>query len=276
MVSAVALAGTYSLVLNRIADRTQIGLANLFDQLDIGSPIAADLFHDNARPIVEASATAAVETTTGYIASLGAEPAPISELVIADAAARCYDPFDRLARNLANGMGWDEAVAGARSVAEALGDDTVFRTARNTMAQTAPTGYGWKRRLSTGCCQWCMKLSSVEFDGPGEATFGHAHCRCVAVPSDGIGDHNATVRDAAGFDPQAENLYDQRKARRSLRDQAKTARKRSEQARLEQTIEPDPARRERLSIREQEWETRAEAADERLRILETGTHQLAA
>ena len=37
----------------------------------------------------------------------------------------------------------------------------------------------------------------------------------------------------------------------------------SEQARLDQITEQDPARRERHSIREQEWETRAERAAER-------------
>ncbi len=273
MVSAVALAGAYTAQLGRLADETERRLAILFDSLDTYDN--GDLFRDQARPVVSAAAQATIDVTGGYLDASGFTPAAPSELIVADAAARCYDPFDRLARNLSKGMEFAEALTGARSQATALGDDAVHRTARNAMAQMGPSGT-WMRRLAAGCCQWCMKLSSVEFNGPGEATFGHSHCRCVAVPTGAVAGHNGSIRDAEGFDAAAEDLFDKRKARRSLADQAKNARRRSEQARLEQITEPDPARRERLSIREQEWETRAEAAAERLRILETGTHRLAA
>lgn len=274
MVSPAVLAGTYAATLGRLADTTEGLLVVLFDSLD--NYENGDQFHEQAQPIVAAAAQATIDTTSGYLDASGFTPAATSDLIVADAAARCFDPFDRLARNLSNGMGFDEALAGARSQAGAIGDDAVHRTARNSLAQMMGGEGTWMRRLSAGCCQWCMKLSTVEFASPADCTFGHTHCRCIPVPTRNVAGHNATIRDRDGFDAQAEHLYDQRAARRSLRNQVKTAERRSKQARIDQITEPDPARRERLSIREQEWETRAEAAAERLRILETGSHQLAA
>jgi hypothetical protein len=271
MAAGAVLAAAYAETLALLADETTAQTLAVFDAL--GTYGNGDAFHDQARPIVEAAAQATIDTTGGYLDASGFNPTTPSDLIVADAAARCYDPFDRLARNLARGMDFAEALAGARSQVEALGDDSVHRTARSAMAQMAGEG-PFIRRLSSGCCQWCMKLSAVEFRTAGDATFGHAHCRCVPVPTGEVAIHNAAIRGGEGFDARAEHLYDQRDARRSLRKQISTARRRSEQARIEQVTEPDPVRRERLSIREQEWETRAEAAAERLRILETGSHRL--
>ena len=273
MASPAALAQAYTRTLARLADHTQRLLIVQFDGLTTYEN--GDAFHNKARPVVEAAAQATVDTTGAYLEAAGYTPGAASDLVVADAAARCYDPFDRLARNLSNGMSFTDALAGSRSQVAALGDDAVHRTARDSMAQMGPRT-DWMRHLAGGCCSWCMKLSSVVFDYAGQATFGHAHCRCVPVPTGAVADHNAKIRGAEGFDPHAEDLFDQRQARKSLRDQAKNAQKRSKQARIEALTETDPARLERLSIREQEWETRAEAANERLRILETGTHLLTA
>lgn len=275
MVTATRLATTYTATLNLAADRTQAALVALFDSLGTYDETTAWEFHGNARPVVEAAATAALEQTSAYLEAQGVTAA-LPELLVADAAARCFDPFDRLARNLANGKTWPDAIDGARSVAASLGDDAVFRTARDGMAWMAVDMRDWQRRLSTGCCQWCMKLSSVVFDSAGQATFGHAHCRCVPVPVDAIGDHNASVRDSAGFDAKAEALYDQRHAISRIKRSQRTAERNSADAAKQALTEPDPARRERLETRAQEWETRAEVAAERLRIIQTGTHRLAA
>lgn len=272
MPSAAALAGAYAGTLGRLADRTERILLVLFDSLDTYDN--GDLFHEQAQPYVAAAAQATIDTTGGYLDASGFTPSATSDLIVADAAARCFDPFDRLASDLSKGFPWGDALAGARSQAAALADDAVHRTARDAMAQMAPDHRQWYRRLSSGCCQWCMKLSAVEFRSAGDATFGHAHCRCVPIPSGEVAIHNAAIRGGEGFDARAEDLYDQRDARRSLKKQAENAQRRSEQARTEQLTESDPVRRERLSVREQEWETRAEAAAERLRILETGTHLL--
>lgn len=276
MTATVALAGAYTATLNRLADHSQATLERIYTGLGSWDDLAADQFHSLAKPLVTATAQAAMDATAGYLVALGTEPAPPSDLVVADAAARCYDPFDRLGHDLLQGLSWDDAVAGGRSAASALGDDAVFRTARNGLAQMGVDMRNWQRRLSSGCCQWCMKLSHVVFDSAGQATFGHAHCRCVPVPVDAIGDYNAAIRDANGFDPEAERRFDQRHATNNLRKQIRTADRRQAEAQRQLLTEQDPARRDRLETRVQEWETRGEAARERLRIAETGSHRLAA
>lgn len=271
------LATAYTATLDRLTGHLTAALLAIWADLPGYDDTAADQFHGLAVPIVSDFATAAGVATTDYLATVLAFPVqPAPDLFVADAAARCYDPFDRLGRLLSDGTPFDDAVQGARSVVEALGSDTVHRTARSAMgAAQVPLGVRWQRRLASKCCPWCMKLSAVTFDTAGQATFGHANCRCVAVPhDDGIAGHNATIRQAEGFDPEAERLYDKRHARKRLRDSERTARRRSAQAAQEATIEPDPLRRDRLETRAQEWETRAEAAAERLRIMETGTHRL--
>lgn len=274
MPSPALLAAAYTGTLGRLADHTERLLVVLFDSLDTYDN--GDQFHDQAQPIVTAAAQATIDTTAGYLDATGFTPTTTSDLIIGDVAARCYDPFDRLGASLAKQYSLPDAMAGARSQAAALGDDAVHRTARDAMAQMVPGHDIWHRRLSGGCCQWCMKLSAVEFRSAGDAQFGHAHCRCIPIPTGDVAAHNAAIRKGEGFDAHAEDLYDQRDARRSLRKQAKTAQKHSDQAAQEALTEPDPQRRDRLETRAQEWETRAEAAAERLRILETGTHHLAA
>jgi len=270
------LTSAYADTLDLIASRTARLLTGLFDSLPTLDEDAAWAFHAEAKKITEAAALAAIDTTTGYLAASRIPLADVSPLVVADAGTRCFDPFERTWRNLGSGMPWEDAVAGGRAVVEAVADDAVHRTARVGMAQLGANHTRWQRRLSSSCCQWCMKLSSVVFMSAGEATFGHAHCRCVPVPADAIGDHNEQLREAEGFDASAEKLWDQRKARTSLRKQAAHADRRSKAAAREALTEPDPVRRDRLETRAQEWETRSEAAAERLRIMETGTHRLAA
>lgn len=276
MPAPAALAASYATTLDRLTERATASLLAAWAALDRLDDAGADLFHATAVPIVTDFATAAAITTTDYLAtSIGTAPAQVPQLFVADAAARCFDPFDRLGRLLADGTPYDEAVQGAQGVVEALGSDTVYRTARSTMGVLSPPHVKWQRRLASKCCPWCMKLSAVVFDFAGQATFGHAYCRCVPVPlDDAIAGHNASIRDGEGFDAQAERLYDKRHARKRLRDSERTARRRSEQAARDAATEPDLARRDRLETRAQEWETRAEAAAERLRIMETGTHRL--
>lgn len=276
MSNRAAVATAYAATLENLADHAQRSLALLWASLATYDDIGADQFHATATAITTQFATAAANTTSGYLLTItGTPPPPAPQLFVADAAARCFDPFDRLGRLLADGTPYQEAVTSGQAVAEALGSDSVYRTARSTMgAISEGSRVQWQRRLQGKCCPWCMKLSSVVFDSAGQATFGHANCRCLPVPADVIGDHNTAIRDAEGFDPQAEKLYDQRHARKRLRDSAKTATKRSEQAARDALTEPDPLRRDRLETRAQEWETRAEAASERLRIMETGTHRL--
>lgn len=266
----------YAVALARLADRTSTGVLRLWDALP-GLTVADSIdFHDRATPLVRAAATASIELTSAYAATL--TPAPLhapSPLIVDEAAAHLFDPFDRYAR-LADDPA--QAAASARSVASSVGHDTVYRTARQAIAEAVPAGTfpTWVRLVTGKSCPWCMNLSGVEFPTAAAATFGHANCDCVPVPAAAGNPLNDRTRRAAGWDDQAATRYRERHHRTNLRRQARNARRRSADARRELRTEADPARRERLSIREQEWETRAERAEERLRLLDTGSHRLPA
>lgn len=255
----------------RLASRTAAGLLRLWDSLDSWTVEDSLAFHAAARPVVRSSATAALDLTRAYASTLTDQIDAPSELIVDDAVARIWDPFDRGAGRLAAGADWAEAAASAREAARALGQDTVYRTARQSIAEMVNLPGGWVRLVTGRSCNWCMSLSSVTFPTAAAATFGHSHCDCLPVPAGDGHEANARTRASAGWDDQAEARWDARADRRRLAGQERTARRHQEQARVEQLTETDPARLERLSIREQEWETRAERAAERLRFLETGS-----
>lgn len=258
----------YARTLDRIANAARRGLLTFWDALDTYDEASQLLFVEQAAPLLDAAATATVAATDAYMATIGVDPtAGYDATIVADATARAFDPFDRLARNLSNGMPWEDAIVGARSVASDLGNDAVFRTARTSMAVKGATLTDWQRKLRGGCCQWCMKLSSVVFDFAGDATFGHANCRCIPFPVEQVADANAATRADEGFDAKAEALYNQRQAANRQRQSARNARSRAEQARTELATEADPGRRLRLERRAADWDARAEAADLRAGLL---------
>lgn len=270
----MAATDRYAATLARLSARSSTSVTRIWDTLPGYSIEDSLAFHRQAAPVVRATATAALELTTAYAATLTDELTDPSELIIDEAIAHLFDPFDRYARLAAGDTA--QAAAGARSVASSVGHDAVYRTARHAIAEVVPAGTftTWVRLVTGKSCNWCMNLSGVEFSTASAATFGHTKCDCVPVPTTVGAPRNAATRREAGWDDQAATRYRQRHHRTNLRRQASTARKRSEQARREQLTESDPIRRERLSIREQEWETRAERAEERLRLLDTGSHRL--
>jgi len=87
------------------------------------------------------------------------------------------------------------------------------------------------------------------------------NCDCVVVPVSESAAHNERVIGERNFTPEN---YSQRQ---SLQKQVRTAKRRQDEARQAQLSESDPVCLERLSTREQEWETRAEFAQERLQLL---------
>lgn len=273
----------------RVADRYQANLevlarrtsAALLRAWAYASPWDFDgegRFHQVARPIAIGAATAAVGAATAYATLTAPElvtgtPSP---LIVADAGARMFTPFEVVSARLGAGDRWTDAIeAGAKAV-DALGSTVVLRSARSASADLTP-GYGpYVRRLNAKPCNRCISISGVLWPTYAAADFGHTDCKCVPVRAADAGDQNDRVLSAAGFTGDPAQAYEVEQRTASYRRQIRTAKARQEQARRDQLTETDPARRERLSIREQEWETRAEHAAERLRVLETGTHQLAA
>lgn len=239
-----------------------------WDSLDSWEPADSLRWHATVRPMLAGAAEAALDLTATYAAhSLGGAGEP-SPLLAADAAARAFDPFDRLASQLAKGSTLAQAVQSARSAAAAIGADAVARTGRQGIADIAPTGFTtFRRRLNPGACDWCKSLARIEWHSAHEATFGHTHCGCVPMPTSEVGDHNDRMLEQAGWDAQAARDFRVRDQLASLNRQHRTAISRQAQAARDQITEPDPTRRERLSIREQEWETRAERLTERIAAL---------
>jgi len=269
----------YSDTLDGLAGGLRATLLALWDALGAYDDAAINAYREQAAPLMEGAALATVDMTTAYLEQLGIETVEVSPLIAADAAARVHDPWDRLAANLGREMPFDEALAGARSQVDSTATDTVYRSARVGMAQAAPGVTQWRRQLhpeqsKTGCCQWCMKLTTAVFYSAGDAIFGHNRCKCMPQPAGLAVKPNAKARADQGFDANAERLYNKRNARTRLRKSVTTAERRKSEALKELRRERDPQRRDRLETRAQEWETRAEAAAERLRILETGTHIL--
>lgn len=262
--------------LERLSTRNQTKMLRLWAQFAPRGFDGQDEWHDATKPIAEAAAQAAVDLTAAYTTALGHTPEPVSPLVVAEAGARMYDPYDAMAIDLSKGIDYASALLSGGTSVEALSLDVVHQPARASLSYLAPHA-SYVRRLNSTACKWCMRFASTVFPSAVAADFGHPNCKCQPFESGvDVDSHNASVRDAAGFDAQAEERFDHRAQARRLKNQVKTARGRQEQARIDQRTEPDPVRRERLSTREQEWETRAEAAAERLRILNTGTHRLAA
>lgn len=268
--TSVRVADQYVATLAKMSRRSSTGLLRIWDTLTTYTETDADRFHTQALPLVEATALAALKATEAYASTLG-EPAPVSPLIVPDALARLYDPFDRIGSMIANGRSVADAVASGRTMAGSLGTDTVYRTSRQAIAESVKATE-WQRRVSAGSCDWCMKLSRVVWPTAEAAAFGHTKCDCVPLPVAAVGDRNRKIYDAHEFAQTADEKAQHDQAK-SLRKQFDTAKARQEQARQEQLVETDPARLERLSVREQEWETRAERADEQLRILTTGTHR---
>ena len=265
---SAAAAAVYHRRLLAMAASSSRALVATWDSL--GSYEVADSlrWHATTQPMLTGAAEASLDLTATYAThSLGGALTP-SPLIAADAAARAFDPFDRLAAQLARGLTFDQAFQSARRATAALGVDAVTRTGRQGIADITPAGFtAFRRRLNPGACDWCMSLAGVEWDSPHEATFGHDHCGCVPIPVLELGDHNERLLDRAGWDAQAARDFQKRDQLRSLRRQERTAKSRQAQAAADQLTETDPARRERLSIREQEWETRAERLTERIDAL---------
>lgn len=275
---SVATAGRFHDRIEALANTTTARLTRAW----LASTAAADAeaaWFEVARPLVRAAATQAAGLAAAYARASypNSDLGQVSGLIIPDAVARTQDPWGRVWRGLAEQEPWDAATNSAGGVVAAVADDATAGVARDTTADIlAPLRLQWGRRLNAGACKWCMSMASYTWPTAHEASFGHTRCRCTPVPVDDLGDHNDTVTAAAGWDRQAEKAYRKRHQVARLRESEDVAKRRSREAAEQLRTERDPDRRERLSQREQDWETRAERAAEKRRILETGSHRLAA
>lgn len=266
----------------RLADASESALVRLWGSSDDYTPAGSLVWHSDAKLILEASAQASVDATVGYLEyAVDLETRPV-ELVVREAGAHAFDPYDAMAAELKQQRGFVAALKTARTTVAAIANNAVFGAARTQMsaAYFADGRYrlgtfpGFMRRLNAGACKWCMNLADVVFDSAEQANFGHDNCRCFPFPADIVGDWNNRQREIGGWDEGAQRQFHNRNQIKKLEAQQRKALENSRNAAADYVTETDPARRERLSIREQEWETRGELIAERLRILRTGSHQI--
>ena len=173
---AEAAADLFAERIDDLAAETRRRLLAIWDRLAPWDDAALDEFHRIARPLVQASAQVAVELAGTYSAAVFGEASPASPLIAQDAAARLYDPLDRITRLLGSGATTDVATTAARSVVDDLGHDTAWRSARQAIAETSPPGQRWQRRVTGESCRWCLSLASAVFNTAESATFGHTRC----------------------------------------------------------------------------------------------------
>lgn len=257
-------------------------LLRLWDQI-IANGGGEDEWIRAARPIATGAAVTAAGLAAAYaqIAAKAYATGTPSPLIVADAAARIHEPLLVVSQALGEGAAWAEATTTARSAVDGLGSNVVMNTGRQTVAERIPYVKAI-RQLDANACDWCLSLSGVVWPSMDAASFGHTHCHCTPTPIldpkslAAAVDHNDTAKAAAGWDDRKAATYKVRQQISRLRQSEQDAMARSKAAAKAARTETDPARLERLSIREQDWETRAERAAERRRILETGTNQLAA
>lgn len=264
--------------LESVADSVAVRLGRAWALAGVSSDLEGS-WMAAARPMVQASAVRSVALSGAYasLVAPGASLPAVSSLVVPNAVAHTWEPLTVVWRGLGEGLTFAEAHAAAVDSVVSVADEAVMQTGRDAVAdRLAGRRVQWMRQLNAGACKWCLSMAKYRWSAAHEATFGHSRCRCVAVPDDEIGDHNQKVMDDAGWDAQAERQYAKRHQIARLKESELNARRRSQEAAEQLRTETDPLRRERLSMREQDWETRAERAAEKRRILETGSHLIAA
>lgn len=254
----------YADILDQMSVAARRALLEMWDALPNISIARADDWYDIAQPTVGQLAQAALDVTVSMAEQLGLTGTP-SDLIVPDASARLYEPFDRIAHLVKQGKVGGIG-ASARSVAEELAHDTVYRTARQTVASIASDqNTRWVRRATGSSCSWCLTMTQYDYRTAEKASFGHPKCDCIPVPAELIGDHNTNIIAARGLDPSAlnEKKYDDQH-RRQLKQSAATADRRRRQAADELKTETNPGRITRLERRANDWQVRGDRARERI------------
>lgn len=263
--------GEYHDTVIRLAEQTGQAINNLWQQMPDYTVSRSLQWHDAAADILEASAQAAADIAEAFAGDRFDTTANVDryrDAVIRDSRKEAWTPFDVLADRLGKGLDWGVALEQANNAVEALGIDATMQAARRASGWAfAQVGETFVRRLDPKACDWCMSFASVEFYQPEEADFGHDNCKCLPMPKGMVGGANEDAVAESGFDPDE---FRTRKEVRSLEKRRETALKRQQRAAAEQLTETDPDRLERLSIREQEWETAVEVFDEQIRFAREG------
>ncbi len=208
---------------------------------------------------VAGARSATVATTSAFYAHLLEVPPVGVPADLVDSAPNLRDPFTTTWKALGDGHPYDEALLMGRSVVEAVARDFVQSTSRRTgdvFAARSGLTLRWERVAEPGACDWCRDRDGGIYLSAAEGDYGHGRCNCDVVPAEGQARQRESATD------RADRLA--RQQRTQIQGRIRAARARQEAARLGQLTETNPARRERLSQREQQHETAVERLVEQL------------
>lgn len=246
-----------------------------FDQLGAYDEAAAEAFRAALFGATGAAVDATVTQTKGY-AQLLARMSEVemsgtvpTKLVRRANQGRLTDPFNVFGKAMSDGAAFDEAVQRARSTVESLASDFIFGSSRESMAFIAEdSDVRWVRALGPKSCDWCVSLSRVEWDSPGDATFGHDNCSCTPVPaSSGHAINRAELEKAGGGD--ADVTYDVRSQRSNLSAARARANRHRRRWESELATADSPSQRRRIETRIEDYRAQADWADARIEALST-------
>jgi hypothetical protein len=254
------LLNRYRALLAQITAQAELVATSAWDDLHSYNRSDLPTFIAAVAPLLDGTKHAATSTAAAFYAiHLEIDPPSITADDVA-VTARLRDPFTATWRAIRQGRPYLDAIGVGRSAASAVADNFITSTARSTgdvLAERTGLDLRWQRVAEPRACPWCRARDGQTYWSADDADFGHTRCHCNVVPTT---DLSSTPRESATDRANRERLQ----AQARLRAQIRTAEARQEQAAIDQLTEPDPARRERLSQREQEWETRAEQLRERL------------
>ena len=248
------------------ADRAADLLTGRWDRLETYNEDDVSRLAEEGQLVVTAAKAAAVAAAAAYYTSeLKIPPRGVSPSDI-DTAFDWNEPFTAVWHALSESRPYGEAVAAGRSALEAVVRDFTTSTTRRTgdvVAGRSGIAVQWVRVAEPGCCDWCTARGGGIYPTAAAGDYGHGRCRCDMVPETLVNpDHQAET-------PAERMARANRENQARVRKQLRTAHQRQARAKAEQATETDPARLERLSTREQEWETEAERLTEQLARLRT-------
>ena len=269
----------YQSELKKIADRTNVKVKRIWD--DLGSWDRSDIerFFELVDAPLTAAKKATVRVSNGYYSRLAGNRPPAFPLdEVASLPPDPATPFLSHWNNLKEGVSWEDSIE--QSFADMANDvfDYVQSTARRTADTTAANGgtnvVGWRRVLTRVSCEWCAQVSTQRYRTAESADFGHRSCDCSVVAIVGDRDPgkfiNGKLLNKLDEANVGERLHQGEAPRRSLKA-ADNAAARRNQALDDLAGESDPKRRMRLQERARYWDRKAasfkaQAAEQAARV----------
>lgn len=172
--------------LRTIGTRTSPALARAWTGLDAYNEADIEAFTTKTAPALNAAKFAAVRQAAGYYAlTAGVRAVGVkADLITTQPDTRA--PFIATWLALKNGTPFEEALTNGASRLDAVADNFIVSSARQTgdvVAERAGLQIrGWERVPDGDTCPWCLEVSPGFYTSAESADFGHDRCGCSAEP----------------------------------------------------------------------------------------------